>query len=578
MKNTGNKPEKSETEKSIPSVQRLKLAYLTTKYPSVSHTFIRRELREIEQRGHTILRVSIRRSDAKLVDSLDQDEDTKTIHCLAMPFSRHTLALLRTAFTRPVHFLNALRTTVAMGRRSDRGVLKHLAYLIEACTLLEIFRENAIQHIHVHFGTNPAAVARLIRRLGGPSYSFTVHGPDEFDAAIAFDLRGKIADAAFVVAITDYCAAQLRRWSKPSDWPKIHNVHCTVGDDFFVESEPITPDNRTFVCVGRLAPQKGQLILLEAFTKLIADGQDARLVFVGDGEMRSVIEERIATNHLEDKVEITGYVSEAVVRKHIAASRALALPSFAEGLPMVIMEAFAVGRPIISTYIAGIPELVRPKENGWLVPAGNIDRLASALNEVLETPVENLTKMATLGRDATYQQHHTVTEVDRLEALFNRYTCPTENNVQKKRVLAIASGGGHWVQLLRLRPAFAGQKVCYVTVDPEYANDVPDCQFFVINDATRWEKVGLVKLALRIFIIILRVRPHVVISTGAACGYFALRFGKLIRARTIWLDSIANVEEISMTGQLVKPYADLWLTQWPELARSDGPDYRGAVL
>ena len=140
---------------------------------------------------------------------------------------------------------------------------------------------------------------------------------------------------------------------------------------------------------------------------------------------------------------------------------------------------------------------------------------------------------------------------------------------RKKRVLVISSGGGHWVQLLRLRPAFDDQDVAYVTVHRDYASDVPGCRFFVINDATRWNKVGLVRMAIRLLVIFLRFRPDVVVSTGAACGYFSLRLAKLMGARTIWIDSIANVEELSMTGRLVRPYADLWLTQWPELARPE---------
>ncbi|MEQ8845521.1 MAG: hypothetical protein RIB58_11765 [Phycisphaerales bacterium] len=146
------------------------------------------------------------------------------------------------------------------------------------------------------------------------------------------------------------------------------------------------------------------------------------------------------------------------------------------------------------------------------------------------------------------------------------------------RVLAIASGGGHWVQLLRLRPAWAGAKVTYVSVRPAYASDVPGERFMAINDATRWDKVGLVKMGLRLIWIMLRVRPNVVVSTGAAPGYFAIRLGKLLGARTVWLDSIANVEEMSMTGTLVKDRATLWLTQWPHLAGEDGPACHGSVL
>ena len=153
-----------------------------------------------------------------------------------------------------------------------------------------------------------------------------------------------------------------------------------------------------------------------------------------------------------------------------------------------------------------------------------------------------------------------------------------EPTKQTPRVLAIASGGGHWVQLLRLRPAWEGAKVTYVSVRKAYASDVPGQRFMAINDATRWDKVGLAKMALRLMWIMLRVRPNVVISTGAAPGYFAIRLGKLLGARTVWLDSIANVEEVSMTGSLVKDHASLWLTQWPHLARPGGPHCHGGVL
>ena len=407
----------------------LRLAYLTTAYPSVSHTFIRRELREIERRGHRILRLAIRRAETAPVDPLDLEEAAKTIHCLSLPLWTHIRSVLRTALFRPVLFVDALLLAVSMGLRSERGLFKHLAYLFEACTLLEILRQHSVQHVHVHFGTNSAAVARLIRRCGGPTYSFTVHGPTEFDSAIAFDLRGKIADATFVVAITDYCSAQLQRWSAPSDWRKIHVVHCAVGDDFFDAAEPIAPDSRTLACVGRLTPQKGQLVLLDAFKELIFSEYDARLVFVGDGELRPHIEQKITEMGLTERVSITGYVSEAEVRQRIAASRALVLPSFAEGLPMVIMEAFAIGRPVVSTYVAGIPELVRNGENGWLVPAGNVAELVAALTGVLETSIERLSEMARSGRDLTYRNHRTVTEADRMENLLMDYV--GSNNKEK---------------------------------------------------------------------------------------------------------------------------------------------------
>lgn len=148
----------------------------------------------------------------------------------------------------------------------------------------------------------------------------------------------------------------------------------------------------------------------------------------------------------------------------------------------------------------------------------------------------------------------------------------------RPRVLAVASGGGHWVQLLRLRPAFDGADVAFVTVSAAYQADVEGERFYTVNDATRWNKLGLIKMAARLVRIVLRERPDVVISTGAAPGYFALRLAKVTGARAVWLDSIANVERLSMAGERIGPHADLWLTQWSHLAQDQGPRFEGAVL
>jgi UDP-N-acetylglucosamine:LPS N-acetylglucosamine transferase len=149
---------------------------------------------------------------------------------------------------------------------------------------------------------------------------------------------------------------------------------------------------------------------------------------------------------------------------------------------------------------------------------------------------------------------------------------------KRKKVLAVASGGGHWVQLRRVAPAFDGCDVTYVTVEPSYKDQVGDAGFRLVIDATRWNKFKLILMLFQILWILIRVRPDVVISTGAAPGFFALRFGKLLGARTIWLDSIANIEVLSMSGQKIGPKASLWLTQWSHLAQEDGPEYKGAVL
>ena len=150
--------------------------------------------------------------------------------------------------------------------------------------------------------------------------------------------------------------------------------------------------------------------------------------------------------------------------------------------------------------------------------------------------------------------------------------------VTRRRIMAVASGGGHWVQLQRVMPAFEDHDVTFVTINPTYKTDVPGERVLIVRDSTRWNKLGLIVLGFQILWSLIRVRPHVVVSTGAAPGFMAIVLGRLLGAKTVWLDSIANVEKVSMSGRMVRPWAVLWLTQWPHLATDDGPEYAGRVF
>ena len=150
--------------------------------------------------------------------------------------------------------------------------------------------------------------------------------------------------------------------------------------------------------------------------------------------------------------------------------------------------------------------------------------------------------------------------------------------VTRRRIMAVASGGGHWVQLQRVMPAFEDHDVTFVTINPTYKTDVPGERVLIVRDSTRWNKSGLIVLGFQIFLSLIRIRPHVVVSTGAAPGFMAIVLGRLLGAKTVWLDSIANVEEVSMSGRMVRRWAVLWLTQWPHLATDDGPEYAGRVF
>lgn len=147
-----------------------------------------------------------------------------------------------------------------------------------------------------------------------------------------------------------------------------------------------------------------------------------------------------------------------------------------------------------------------------------------------------------------------------------------------RKVLAIASGGGHWIQLRRIVPAFEGCEIVYVTTLQSYRYEVGEARFYVVPDANRWNRIRLIRMAVKLVWVMLRERPDLVVSTGAAPGFFAVRLGRALGAKTVWIDSIANVEELSLSGKKVGPYVDLWLTQWPHLARPEGPFFAGGVL
>lgn len=404
----------------------LTIAYLINQYPKVSHSFIRREIVSVEANGIRVARFSIRSCGTELVDKADKLELERTRVVLESGMVGLLFGLIRVALTRPIRFLQALRLTLRLGRCSERGVLLHLAYLAEACVFLRWFSDAGVAHVHAHFGTNSTAVAMLCRTLGGPPYSFTVHGPEEFDSAKALSLREKVERAVFVVAVSSFGKSQLYRWSAKRHWSKIHTVRCGVDDSFLTQQLISVPDEPRLICVGRFCEAKGHLLLLDAVSQLVSDGLRFKLVLIGDGPMRAEIEALIARLSLQEHVEVIGWASSSEVRQQILASRVMVQPSLAEGLPVVLMEALALGRPVISTYVAGIPELVHPGVCGWLVPSGSVELLAQAMRVVLHLPVEKLNQMGRAGAQLVAQQHNAVIEAAKLAALF-RSSVETQN-------------------------------------------------------------------------------------------------------------------------------------------------------
>jgi glycosyltransferase involved in cell wall biosynthesis len=394
------------------------IAYLINQYPKVSHSFIRREINSLETYGIKIQRFAIRSCSTELVDEADKLEQQKTQVVLGIGIVGLLIALLRTVLVRPIRFLQALWLTLKLGWRSERGLLYHLIYLAEACVLLRWWTDAGIAHVHAHFGTNSTTVAMLCRVIGGPPYSFTVHGPEEFDSVKSLALAEKVERATFVVTVSSFGKSQLYRWCPQQQWSKIYVVRCGVDNAFLDIAPTATHSQPRFVCVARMGEAKGHLLLMDAVAQLVALGLQFELVLVGDGPLRGKIENAIARLGLQDCVKIIGWASNAEVRQQILAARAMVLPSFAEGLPVVLMEALALGCPVISTYIAGIPELVEPGVCGWLVPPGSVEALVAAMREALLLPMNKLEQMGIQGRKQVIQRHNATVEAGRLATLF----------------------------------------------------------------------------------------------------------------------------------------------------------------
>jgi len=395
----------------------MKVCYVINQYPKVSHSFIRREILALEQLGAEVLRIGIRGWRETAVDPDDREEQRRTRYVLAGGAVGLLVGLIA-ALRHPARFVGALRQALRLSRGSDRPLVLHLVYLAEACVAARWIRCAGCRRIHAHFGTNSAEVALLAGILTGVPFSFTVHGPEEFDRPAAIGLPEKIRLATQVMAISSFGRSQLYRWTSASDWSRLHVIHCGLDSAFMTPPPPTAPSVDTFVCVGRLCEQKGQVLLLRAMALLRDRGIACRLVLAGDGEMRSLLEDEIGRLDLRDRIRITGWIDGARVREEILAARALVLPSFAEGLPVVLMESLALARPVVTTSIAGIPELVRDGENGWLVPAGDVDALAEAMQSCLAAPDAEILRLGAAGRLRVLARHDVSREASSLLELF----------------------------------------------------------------------------------------------------------------------------------------------------------------
>lgn len=396
----------------------IRVGYVVNTYPRPSQTFIRREIQALEAMGLQVTRFAMRRDPQPVVSAEDHAEQAATEYVLTHGAPALGGALLRALFRHP----RALLAAWAAGGRGGpcRGRTRQMIYLAEAAWLVRRCRALGITHLHAHFGTNSTDVTRYARLLGGPGYSMTVHGPEEFDAPLGLCLPEKIAEARFVVAVSAFGRSQLARWTAAADWPRLRVIHCGIDPRVFAAPRPLPAGPSAeaplqLVSVGRFAEQKGQLLLIEALARTRAP---MHLTLIGDGPLAPTIRDAIARHGIGDKVTLPGWLDEGQVAEALARAHVMVMPSFAEGLPVALMEAMAAARPCIATYVAGIPELVQPGETGWLVPAGSAEALAGAMDDAARCAPARLAEMGRRGHHRALARHDVCESARRLRLLF----------------------------------------------------------------------------------------------------------------------------------------------------------------
>lgn len=368
----------------------VRIAYLTGEYPAVSHTFILREVLALRERGLEVLTCSVRRTGPEHHRGPDEKRAAQTTFCILDAARRPAtlLAALGWALARPAALGRTLRLALATRPAGLKATIWQIFYLVEAMILARHLDRQKVDGLHNHFAMASSSVAMLASQLSGIPYSFTLHGPADFWDTGRWRLDEKIARARFVACISHFCRSQGMLFSDPAHWDRLHIVHCGVDPSRYAP-DPDRQPGREVLFIGRLAAAKGVPVLLEAFARAHDRYPDARLTLIGDGPARATLEARAAQLGLGDAVRFTGYLSQDEVAGHLARTDLFALPSFAEGVPVVLMEAMASAVPVLATRIAGIPELVEDGISGRLVPPGDIDSFAQAMIEMLEDPARS---------------------------------------------------------------------------------------------------------------------------------------------------------------------------------------------
>jgi glycosyltransferase involved in cell wall biosynthesis len=397
------------------------LAYLVSAYPAISHTFILREVRQLRMLGYHIVTASINRPDRQRagMDDSERDEADRTYVVKQHGVAGAISALLHGLWRAPLGLLGMLLFSLRM-RSGGKPWWTGLAYGVEAAMVARWMRRENSQHLHVHFGNAGATVGLLVKRLTACYLSYTIHGPDEFDDVAGQHLALKMREADTVVCISQFARAQLMRITDPAHWGKFRVCHLGVEPDQFRFALRDAGPLPQLLCVGRLTPAKGQVLLIRALAQLRDRGLRFHLTLVGAGPDRDRVEAEIAGLGLRNAVTLTGALTQGQVRERFARADIFVLPSLAEGIPVVLMEAMSCGVPCVSTPVNGIPELVVHDQTGLLATPGDVVSLAARLRELIEQPALRH-RLALAARDKVCRDFDLARNATALGSIFSSF-------------------------------------------------------------------------------------------------------------------------------------------------------------
>ena len=398
----------------------ISIAYLTGEYPRATDTFIQREVQALREKGLDIQTFSIRRTGDEHIVGPEQTAERSRTFCVLPPnvtqiIAAHILLL----FKSPQKYLQAIKLAWKTRQEGLKGTLYQLFYFIEAGVIARELKRRNIGHIHNHSADSSGNVTMLAATMVDSTFSMTLHGPGIFFETYRWVLGEKFKRSLFSICISNFCRSQCMLFAPRDKWEKMHIVHCGVDLSLFTVVNHTQPGTK-LLYIGRLAAVKGLPVLFESLSKLKCNYPDFSLTLVGDGVERLELEKLGSELGLAKHLEFVGYKSQAEVRDYLQKSDVFVLPSFAEGVPVSLMESMAAGVPVVSTQVGGVSELVENGVSGYLVPPGDAISLAEKI-EILLTNVELRNKFGQAGRIKIEQEFNLIKETEKLYDIFTKY-------------------------------------------------------------------------------------------------------------------------------------------------------------